>query len=351
MKPLLIGFLYLIFSPLTLNQELNWKTAKHIRTNDLKAKQARRNLQSINENRLNYFGALKTNEGHFKRTLAKILKVRVPDTPGHAEVRNFISNEMSELGWSVEEDSFAEETIGGKVKFTNIIATLNPKAPRRMVIACHYDSKKTPEGFLGATDSAVPCAQMINLAHTMKLDLDDLKNSVKNELTLQFIFFDGEEAFVQWTSTDSIYGARHLAAKLEKQGFTHSSVSGNELERMDIFVLLDLLGAKDPNIISSQQDTDPWFKKLVEIEGGLRDLGAINKGPRIFSNIPARRLGIEDDHIPFLQRRVPILHIIPVPFPEEWHKIDDNGNAVDYPTVEKFNKILRIFVSEYLELV
>ena len=206
---------------------------------------------------------MKTNEGHFKRTLAKILKVRVPDTPGHAEVRNFISNEMSELGWSVEEDSFAEETIGGKVKFTNIIATLNPKAPRRMVIACHYDSKKTPEGFLGATDSAVPCAQMINLAHTMKLDLDDLKNSVKNELTLQFIFFDGEEAFVQWTSTDSIYGARHLAAKLEKQGFTHSSVSGNELERMDIFVLLDLLGAKDPNIISSQQDTDvskmPWF--------------------------------------------------------------------------------------------
>jgi hypothetical protein len=27
------------------------------------------------------------------------------------------------------------------------------------------------------------------------------------------IFFDGEEAFKEWTATDSIYGARHLAQK------------------------------------------------------------------------------------------------------------------------------------------
>ena len=33
------------------------------------------------------------------------------------------------------------------------------------------------------------------------------------DLTLQFIFFDGEEAFVTWTQRDSLYGARHLASK------------------------------------------------------------------------------------------------------------------------------------------
>ena len=32
-----------------------------------------------------------------------------------------------------------------------------------------------------------------------------------NDISLQFIFFDGEEAFKKWTDTDSIYGARHLA--------------------------------------------------------------------------------------------------------------------------------------------
>ena len=47
---------------------------------------------------------------------------------------------------------------------------------------------------------------------------------------------------------------------------------------------------------------------------------------------------------------MPILHVIPVPFPDEWHTAQDNANVVDYPTVEKLNKILRVFVSEYLEL-
>jgi len=28
------------------------------------------------------------------------------------------------------------------------------------------------------------------------------------------VFFDGEEAFVKWTNTDSLYGARHLAKQM-----------------------------------------------------------------------------------------------------------------------------------------
>ena len=169
---------------------------------------------------------------------------------------DFISDEMSSLGWSVEEDAFEEDTVSGRVKFTNIIATLDPQAPRRMVLACHYDSKVTPTGFLGAIDSAVPCAQMINLAHTMKMDLDDQKRSGNSELTLQLIFFDGEEAFVQWTATDSIYGARHLASKWADEEYVYNRIGGKTLDRIDIFVLLDLLGAKNPQIISSQHDTD-----------------------------------------------------------------------------------------------
>ena len=82
---------------------------------------------------------------------------------------------MSSLGWSIEEDSFEQNTVVGRVRFTNIIATLDPNAPRRMVIACHYDSKVTPQGFLGATDSAAPCAQMINLAKTLQSELNNLK--------------------------------------------------------------------------------------------------------------------------------------------------------------------------------
>ena len=38
-------------------------------------------------------------------------------------------------------------------------------------------------------------------------DDDDVDDDIM-DTTLQFVFFDGEEAFKDWTATDSIYGAR-----------------------------------------------------------------------------------------------------------------------------------------------
>ncbi|NXX22609.1 QPCTL protein, partial [Podargus strigoides] len=34
------------------------------------------------------------------------------------------------------------------------------------------------------------------------------------EVTLQLLFLDGEEAFGDWSVTDSLYGARHLAVRM-----------------------------------------------------------------------------------------------------------------------------------------
>ena len=71
---------------------------------------------------------------------------------------------MKALGWKVERDISNQLTVVGFKRFTNIIATLDPSAKSRIVLACHYDSKLFPLGFVGAMDSAVPCAMMINLA-------------------------------------------------------------------------------------------------------------------------------------------------------------------------------------------
>ena len=59
---------------------------------------------------------------------------------------------MKDLGWSVEEDVFQDDTPIGEITFRNIIATHNPKSCKRLVFACHYDSKHFKSGnFLGAT--------------------------------------------------------------------------------------------------------------------------------------------------------------------------------------------------------
>lgn len=158
--------------------------------------------------------------------LSNILIERVSGTPGHDTVRQYIVDYMHNLGWSVNQNEFFDDTPLGRTKFTNIIADVNPNAKRYLTLACHYDSKLM-ENFVGATDSAVPCAIMMNIASVLKNYLQTVQNS---DLSLRYIFFDGEEAVVEWNAKDSIYGARHLAAKWD---------DSNELEKIvTIFFLV-----------------------------------------------------------------------------------------------------------------
>ena len=60
--------------------------------------------------------------------------------------------------------------------------------------------------------------------------------------------------------------------------------------------------------------------------------------------------GIEDDHIPFKRRNVPILHLIAYPFPKQWHKMGDDRSTLDFERIANFNKVLRVFVAEYLHM-
>ena len=59
------------------------------------------------------------------------------------------------------------------------------------------------------------------------------------DLTLQFLFFDGEEPFVRWSGNDNTYGSRHLAKVWQEKGL---------LDGIEVFMLLDLLGARNPKI-------------------------------------------------------------------------------------------------------
>lgn len=47
---------------------------------------------------------------------------------------------------------------------------------------------------------------------------------------------------------------------------------------------------------------------------------------------------------------VPILHLIPYPFPIFWHKPGDNRSNIDMKTTENINRILRAFIASYLHI-
>ena len=103
--------------------------------------------------------------------------------------------------------------------FVNVIATRDPPGSQegdvsRLALVAHYDSKYTPKGFIGATDSAAPCAMIMHVARSIDAALtkkwasgavDDFEVEHKG---VQILLLDGEEAFKYWSDTDSLYGAR-----------------------------------------------------------------------------------------------------------------------------------------------
>lgn len=109
---------------------------------------------------------------------------------------------------------------------------------------------------------------------------------------------------------------------------------------------------------------------LVNIERYLGKSGLLQA--KNYQFIPRNSPGlIDDDHRPFLQHGkiilikllyiftlntikkffiadVPILHLIATPFPKQWHTKDDTLENLHWPSINNFNKILRVFVYEYL---
>ena len=167
---------------------------------------------------------------HTGSILAPILIPRVPGTPGSIAVQNhFIDWFKTNLPkWTIEiQNSTATTPATGskQVPFANIIITRDPPWTQpgdagRLALVAHYDSKLTPTGFIGATDSAAPCAMIMHAARNIDEALTqkwavmeaakatDTGGDLEEEKGVQIIFLDGEEAFVAWNARDSLYGAR-----------------------------------------------------------------------------------------------------------------------------------------------
>jgi hypothetical protein len=158
--------------------------------------------------------------------LAPILIPRVPGTPGSKQVQqHFVDWFATHLpDWTVTYQNSTSKTpaTGDKqVPFVNIIITRDPPWTRvgdvgRLALVAHYDSKLDPPGFIGAIDSAAPCAMIMHAARSVDQALTkkwavmeaEGSHGLEEEKGIQLIFLDGEEAFVVWTDQDSLYGSR-----------------------------------------------------------------------------------------------------------------------------------------------
>ena len=233
---------------------------------------------------------------------------------GTSKCINFLSEEITRLSLPVTIDKWSETTPDGTVEFANIMTEIKGQSSDFILIGSHYDTKKliSVPDFAGANDGGSSTGVLLAIIKAV---------TEQNEippLTLKFVFFDGEECFLNYTENDGLYGSRHLASKWDADG---------TLKRCKAVIILDMIGDKDLNItIPSGAD-----KKLTST---LLRIAEKQKASHFFSKY---KNDVIDDHTPFQKRNIPTIDIIDFEFGKNnryWHTSADTIDKISPASLE-----------------
>ena len=202
----------------------------------------------------------------------------------HKKLEHYIVDHLK--GDQVEDDAFTANTIEGKFPVRNIIAKFPGKKNGIVAILGHYDTNYPLRhtGFVGANDGGSSTAILLEFAN-------QLRGKTRDGYSVWLVWTDGEEAVREWSDTDSLYGARHLAEKWEKDG---------TLKKIKALMVMDMIADADLDIQRDANST-PWLLDLIYAaaeRGGYQ------------SHFYDAEGAIADDHIPFVKRGVPCADVI-----------------------------------------
>ena len=243
---------------------------------------------------------------------------RIPGTPAHDSTRAWIVETLRQRGARVIEQpvEVRHPRTGRVIQGTNIFASYDTTASRRILLAAHWDTRavadndpdlsRRDEPVMGANDGASGVAVLLEMARL----LDETPPPVGVDLA----FFDLEDVGEPGFDTDSTA----LPYALGSAAF----VRDNPQYRPAYGILLDMVGDRS----------------LVLQKEGFSMQGAADIVARVWE--AARRVGADafvdevgppifDDHIPFLQRGIPMIDLIQTPFPESWHTTSDTIDRLD----------------------
>lgn len=229
---------------------------------------------------------------------------RTPGSEGHAQVQEWIQEELSKAGWDSRIQT--AEMLGKPVE--NIVAYRGEENPH-IILGAHYDTRlvadndpdpaKQAEPVPGANDSASGVAVLLELARVLP----------KDSLPIWLVFFDAEDngRIEGW---DWILGSRAFVNDLEFQP--------------EAAVIVDMVGDADLNLYMERNSTR---KLVLEIWDVAAELGFEQ------SFILEIKYSMIDDHTPFLEAGIPAVDIIDFDYPY-WHTTEDTVDKVSAESLE-----------------
>src|SRR5271154_2297716 len=171
---------------------------------------------------------------------------RPPGSEANHKLQAYIESQLKPLHCQVSFDAFTAQTPAGPVAMRNIIAKFPGSSGRAVVVTGHFDSKPMPgRAFVGANDGGSSTGFLLELARVV--------SSIPHADDIVLVWFDGEEAYGEWSDTNGIYGSRHLADKWSHDG---------KLGRIKALINVDMIGDKDLGILQ-ERNSSPALLRLV----------------------------------------------------------------------------------------
>jgi glutaminyl-peptide cyclotransferase len=248
---------------------------------------------------------------------------RPPGSPQLQKCREYITKQLREFGYKVEDDAFIAQTPSGSIQMHNMIARKGSEGKRAIVFATHYDTKLMEgKNFVGANDGGSSTGLVLELARVLA--------DKKDPLDYWFLFLDGEEAFVEWSTFDSTYGSRHLAHRWRDDGTA---------AKIHALILLDMIGDKDLNIWYDTTSTKRLMDMVWETANriGLQSMLSKTRG------------SMSDDHVPFIDVGIPSVDIIDFnygPGNSYWHTPQDTLDKISAQSLENVGKLVLAMLPE-----
>ncbi|MGB6093003.1 MAG: M20/M25/M40 family metallo-hydrolase [Moheibacter sp.] len=243
------------------------------------------------------------------------LKGRLTGSEGEEKAAQFISKQMGSYGLKPEIQSYDynfkmnphDENSSVKITGKNVVAYLNNKADKTIVIGAHYDhlglnehhfsTLMNSEGQIhnGADDNASGTSAVMELARMFS------QNKTKEKANYVFVLFSGEE--------DGLMGSKAFAETVKQK-----------YPNVIAMINMDMVGRlnKTKELTVGGVGTSPIFRDLVE-----------KYKPAGF-NIAIDESGVgPSDHTSFYLKDIPVLFLFTGTH-EDYHKPSDDEDKINY---------------------
>ena len=238
--------------------------------------------------------------------------------------RDYIEDQLRRSGWQVTRQAFTDDTPRGKIPFVNLVAQFSAQgkpAPPSFLLCSHYDTKMFDTiQFVGANDGGSSTGLLLEFARVIGQHRDLARK-------IELVFFDGEEAFEQFSQKDGLYGSRYFARQSRSGGTARQFLGG---------VLFDMVGDRSLGITLPSDSPAEM----------ARDIFGAAEALKLRSHFSYFGRELLDDHVPLNAIGIPTLDIIDFDYPP-WHTAGDTIDKISAESLQIVGSVALYYLSEF----